>query len=395
MFFIAVTAHAQIEGAVTGNHWVGTWATAQQPVVRSFMPYNNNMSGRSVRQIVKVSIGGKQLRLELSNELSREPLVIRSVYVAHVTDSCAIEPSSAKYLKFNGNYNTVIPAGKSRFSDALTFDLQPLERLAITINYDKAPRIPTVHMGSRTTSYILRGVSTPKTSFDKAFREDHWFNISAIDVFDLTAKSIAIIGNSITDGKNSTNNAQNRWPDILSESLQKKHGVTDVGILNLGIGNNRVTLTGGFGFMARKRFDHDILLQRGVRTVVIFEGVNDIGATPNNKVETVTNDLIQSYEEMIRKAKERNFRVFLGTISPFKGAGYYSASHEAMRQKLNQWIRSQREKVDGILDFDELLRDPNEPERLQKQWQSDWLHPNPEGYRAMGEYAAEVIMRAK
>lgn len=395
LFFIAVTAHAQIEGAVTGNHWVGTWATAQQPVVRSFMPYNNNMSGRSVRQIVKVSIGGKQLRLELSNELSREPLVIRSVYVAHVTDSCAIEPSSAKYLKFNGNYNTVIPAGKSRFSDALTFDLQPLERLAITINYDKAPRIPTVHMGSRTTSYILRGVSTPKTSFDKAFREDHWFNISAIDVFDLTAKSIAIIGNSITDGKNSTNNAQNRWPDILSESLQKKHGVTDVGILNLGIGNNRVTLTGGFGFMARKRFDHDILLQRGVRTVVIFEGVNDIGATPNNKVETVTNDLIQSYEEMIRKAKERNFRVFLGTISPFKGAGYYSASHEAMRQKLNQWIRSQREKVDGILDFDELLRDPNEPERLQKQWQSDWLHPNPEGYRAMGEYAAEVIMKAK
>ena len=250
-------------------------------------------------------------------------------------------------------------------------------------------------MGSRTTSYILRGVSTPKTNFDKAFREDHWFNISAIDVFDLTAKSIAIIGNSITDGKNSTNNAQNRWPDILSESLQKKHGVTDVGILNLGIGNNRVTLTGGFGFMARKRFDHDILLQRGVRTVVIFEGVNDIGATPNNKVETVTNDLIQSYEEMIRKAKERNFRVFLGTISPFKGAGYYSVSHEAMRQKLNQWIRSQREKVDGILDFDELLRDPNDPERLQKQWQSDWLHPNPEGYRAMGEYAAEVIMKAK
>lgn len=395
LFFIAVTTHAQIEGAVTGNHWVGTWATAQQPVVRSFMPYNNNMSGRSVRQIVKVSIGGKQLRLELSNELSREPLVIRSVYIAHATDSCAIEPSSAKYLKFNGNNNTVIPAGKSRFSDALTFDFQPLEKLAITINYDKAPRIPTVHMGSRTTSYILRGVSTPKTSFDKAFREDHWFNISAIDVFDLTAKSIAIIGNSITDGKNSTNNAQNRWPDILSESLQKKHGVTDVGILNLGIGNNRVTLTGGFGFMARKRFDHDILLQRGVRTVVIFEGVNDIGATPNNKVEVVTNDLIQSYEEMIRKAKERNLRVFLGTISPFKGAGYYSASHEAMRQKLNQWIRSQREKVDGILDFDELLRDPNEPERLQKQWQSDWLHPNPEGYRAMGEYAAEVIMKAK
>ena len=105
----------------------------------------------------------------------------------------------------------------------------------------------------------------------------------------------------------------------------------------------------------------------------------------------MANDLIYAYEEMIRKAKERNLRVYLGTITPFKGAGYYSVFHEAARQTVNQWIRSQREKVDGILDFDELLRDPNDPERLQKHWQSDWLHPNPEGYRAMGEYAAGVI----
>ena len=391
LLFISVAAQAQFANAVTDNHWVGTWATAQQPVVKSFMPYNNNMSGRSVRQIVKVSIGGKQLRLELSNELSREPLVIRSVYIAHAADSFVIVPATAKYLTFGGRYNTVIPAGKAAFSDALNFDLQPLEKLAITINYTKAPVVPTVHMGSRTTSYILRGASTPKTSFAKAFREDHWFNISAIDVYDLTAKSIAIIGNSITDGKNSTNNAQNRWPDILSESLQKKQGVTDVGVLNLGIGNNRVTMKGGFGFMARERFNRDVLSQRGVRAVVIFEGVNDIGAAAFGKSEAVANDLIQAYEEMIRKAKERNLRVYLGTITPFKGAGYYSAFHEAARQTVNQWIRSQREKVDGILDFDELLRDPNDPERLQKHWQSDWLHPNPEGYRAMGEYAAGVI----
>ena len=153
-------------------------------------------------------------------------------------------------------------------------------------------------------------------------------------------------------------------------------------------------MTGGFGFMARQRFDRDILSQRGVHTVIVFEGVNDIGAAGNGGSEAVANDLIRAYEEMIRKAKERNLRVFLGTITPFKGAGYYSIFHEAARQTVNQWIRAQREKVDGILDFDELLRDPSDPARLQKQWQSDWLHPNPEGYRAMGTYAAEVIARS-
>ena len=387
----SIAAQAQLSRAVTGNHWVGTWATAQQPVVKSFMPYDNNMSDRSVRQIVKVSVGGKLIRLELSNELSTEPVVIRSVYIAHAADSFAIVPHSAKYLKFGGSHKAVIPAGKTLFSDALPFDLQPLEKLAITINYTKAPAQPTVHMGSRTTSYIMRGVTNAATNFAPSFRENHWFNIASIDVYDMTAKSIAIIGNSITDGKDATDNANNRWPDVLSETLQKKHGVTDRGILNLGIGNNRVTMTGGFGFMARQRFDRDILSQRGVHTVIVFEGVNDIGAAGNGGSEAVANDLIRAYEEMIRKAKERNLRVFLGTITPFKGAGYYSIFHEAARQTVNQWIRAQRGKVDGILDFDELLRDPSDPARLQKQWQSDWLHPNPEGYRAMGTYAAEVI----
>ena len=391
LFFIAVTTHAQIEGAVTGNHWVGTWATAQQPVVRSFMPYNNNLSYRSVRQVVKVSIGGKLIRLELSNELSREPLTIRSVYIAHATDSFAIVPQTAKYLLFNGQTQVTIPAGKRVVSDALSFDLQPLEKVAITMNYGRAPAVPTVHMGSRTTSYILKGVSTARSNFAPSFRENHWFNIASIAVFDLTAKAIGIIGNSITDGKGTTDNANNRWTDVLAEQLQKRHGVTTRGILNLGIGNNRVTVAGGFGVLAKQRFNRDILMQPGIETVVIFEGINDIGAASKGASERVAADLINAYDEMIAKAKARNLRIFLCTITPFKGAGYYSLFHEAARKTVNQWIRSQRERVNGILDFDELLRDPADPERLQKQWQSDWLHPNPEGYRAMGEYAAERL----
>ena len=373
------------------HHWVGTWATAQQVPVKRFMPYDNNLTNRSIRQVVKVSIGGNTLRLKISNELSSQPLYIRSVYIAYTTDAFAIYTKSAKYLQFSKQYAVKIPAGKAVWSDALLFDLRPLSRLSITINYLKAPRIPTVHMGSRTTSYILQGVTDAHTDFAKSFKENHWFNIAGIDVWDDRARCIAIIGNSITDGKCSTNNAQNRWPDIMAETLQDKYKVKDLGVLNLGIGNNRVALPGGFGYMAKERFDHDILGQNGVKSVIIFEGVNDIAASKGNG-ETVVRKLIEAYGEMIKKAKDRHLEVYLGTITPFLGSGVYSVPHEAAREKVNDWIRLQKDKVNGILDFDKLLSNPLDPHRMKENVQGgDWLHPNPEGYLEMGEYAAGVI----
>ena len=376
IFLCAITINATAQG------WIGTWATAPQTVVKSFMPYNNNMSNRSVRQVVKVSIGGDMIRLKLSNIYSTEPVVIRSIYIAHAQDSFTIDPKSAKYLKFSNQYKATIPAGKSITSDALPYDLKSLQRLAITINYTSAPTVPTVHMGSRTTSYIMKGVTNAHSNFEKAFRENHWYNISAI------------IGNSITDGKCSTDNAQNRWPDVMSEMLQLKYKITNQGVLNLGIGNNRVVVPGGFGALAKERFDKDVLAQAGVKKVIIFEGINDIGAAKSGYSETVARQLIESYQAMIKKAKARRLKVYLGTITPFKGAGYYSPFHEAARQTVNEWIRNQakNKEVDGILDFAKLLQDPEDDRRMKKEYVSnDWLHPNPTGYKAMGTYAAEII----
>ena len=388
--FCALTIHA------TAQNWVGTWATAPQTVLKSFMPYNNNMSNRSVRQIVKISIGGETIRLKLSNIYSTEPVVIRSVYIAHAKDSFAIDAKNAKYLKFDNKYKTVIPAGKSITSDALPFALKPLERVAITINYTSAPSVPTVHMGSRTTSYIMKGVTNAHSNFEKAFRENHWYNISGIDIYSMRTdlSSIAIMGNSITDGKCSTDNAQNRWPDVMSEMLQLKHRITNQGVLNLGIGNNRVVVPGGFGALAKDRFDRDILGQYGVKKVIIFEGINDIGAAKSGSSETVARQLIESYQAMIKKAKARRMKVYLATITPFKGAGYYSPFHEAARQTVNEWIRNQAKKkeVDGILDFAKLLQSPEDDRQMKKEYaSSDWLHPNPMGYKVMGTYAAEIV----
>ena len=378
----------------SAQNWVGTWATAPQTVVRSFMPYNNCMTNRSVRQVVKVSIGGDVIRLKLSNIYSMQPVEIRSIYIAHAKDSSDIDAKTAQYFKFGNSYKTVIPAGKQIVSNALKFKLRNLERVAITINYTSAPEIPTVHMGSRTTSYIMKGVTNAHSNFAKAFRENHWYNISGIDVYTMSnnMSAIAIIGNSITDGKCSTDNAQNRWPDVMSEMLQLKHKITNQGVLNLGIGNNRVTVPGGFGALAKERFDRDILMQSGVKKVVIFEGVNDIGAARSGSSETVARQIIESIHGMVKKAKARKMKVYLGTITPFKGAGYYTHFHEAARLYVNDWIRSQAKNVDGILDFAKLLQDPNDDRRMKREYASnDWLHPNPTGYKAMGIYAADIV----
>ena len=388
MVFCALSTYA------FAQNWVGTWATAPQTVVRSFMPYNNCMTNRSVRQVVKVSIGGDVIRLKLSNIYSMQPVEIRSIYIAHAKDSFSIDAKSAQYFKFGNSYKTVIPAGKQIVSDALKFNLRNLERVAITINYTSAPEVPTVHMGSRTTSYIMKGVTNAHSSFKEAFQENHWYNISGIDVYTMSnnMSAIAIMGNSITDGKCSTDNAQNRWPDVMSEMLQLKHKITNQGVLNLGIGNNRVTVPGGFGALAKERFDRDILMQSGVKKVIIFEGINDIGAAKSGNSETVARQIIESIQGMVRKAKAQKKKVYLGTITPFKGAGYYTHFHEAARLYVNDWIRSQAKKVDGILDFAKLLQDPNDDRRMKREYASnDWLHPNPAGYKAMGIYAADII----
>ena len=388
MMFCALSTYS------LAQNWVGTWATAPQTVVKSFMPYNNCMTNRSVRQVVKVSIGGDVIRLKLSNIYSMQPVEIRSIYIAHAKDSSDIDAKTAQYFKFGNSYKTVIPAGKQIVSDALKFNLRNLERVAITINYTSAPEIPTVHMGSRTTSYIMKGVTNAHSNFEKAFRENHWYNISGIDVYTMSnnMSAIAIIGNSITDGKCSTDNAQNRWPDVMSEMLQLKHKITNQGVLNLGIGNNRVTVPGGFGALAKERFDRDILMLSGVKKVVIFEGINDIGAARSGSSETVARQIIESIQGMVKKAKARKMKVYLGTITPFKGAGYYTHFHEAARLYVNDWIRSQAKNVDGILDFAKLLQDPNDDRRMKREYASnDWLHPNPTGYKAMGIYAADII----
>ncbi|MDE7420714.1 MAG: SGNH/GDSL hydrolase family protein [Muribaculaceae bacterium] len=370
--------------ASDGKDWTGSWATAVEFTGPGDMP-KSSLSGRALREIVQVSIPGETMRMQLSNIHSKEPVEIKSVFIANALDSCDIDVKSAKYLTFNGKKSVTIPAGEAVYCDELQYDLKPLQRLAITVNYgEQTPVNASSHRGSRTTSYIINGEAKPKTKFVDAEKLDHWYNISCIDVqTEQPTECIAIIGNSITDGRGSTTNLQNRWPDFLAKALDGK-----VGVLNLGIGGNAV-VNGGLSEPAVVRFDRDVLGQTGVTTVVIFEGVNDIGGKRPNHQEIV-NNIIEAYSSFIKKSKDAGKKVYLATITPYKNSFYENHFSEAARLTLNDWIRANKD-VDGVIDFDAAVRDPQNPSQLQEKYSDDWLHLNPAGYEVMGKFAAETL----
>jgi lysophospholipase L1-like esterase len=277
-------------------------------------------------------------------------------------------------------------AGVAVTSDPIAFNVTPRMDVAITIYFGQTFTTVTGHPGSRTTSYILAGNTTTTTDFTGAVTTDHWYNINAIDVLTLsTAACVAILGNSITDGRGSITNLQNRWPDIFSESLLKDSSTQHVGVLNLGIGGNCV-LSGGLGPTGLSRYDRDILNQSGVRWAIVFEGVNDIGGVKTAAAATTTaNNLIAAYKQMVVKAHAKNIRIYGGTILPFNGNGYYNQYSESCRSAVNAWIRTTG-NYDAVIDFDKVTRSSADSTRLGiASYQNDGLHPDAAGYKKMGE----------
>ena len=388
-FAISLMLCCSVAVMAQDRQWVGTWAAAAEFTGQGDMP-KAPLTNRSLREIFHVSLGGDCLRLRLSNEFSAQPVEIKSVFIADALDSCDIAVKTARYLTFGGKKNVTIAPGECAMSDVCKYALRPLQRLSVTINYGSTPVNATSHRGSRTTSYIIDGVAKPKTSFAVSERVDHWYSIAAIDVPAAGQECIAIIGNSITDGRGSTTNLQNRWPDVMAEALGEK-APGKYGVLNLGIGGNCV-VRGGLSEPAVKRFDRDILGQAGVTAVVVFEGINDIGGN-DGRSEQIARDMIEAFKGFIQKVHAQGKKVYFGTITPFGNCFYDKGNFfkEAARQTVNQWIRTNKE-ADGFIDFDEAMRDPANPRLLKAPLQEDWLHPNAAGYREMGKYAAQYFL---
>ena len=329
-----------------------------------------------------MTLGGSQLRVQFSNTYGSSPVTINAAHLAVSMGAGAIDPATYKALTFKGAPSITIPAGQAVYSDTLNFDVTPLSNLAVSIYFGQTSDNVTGHPGSRTTSYIQSGNTVTATDMASAVKTDHWYILSGIDLWlDDSYACVVTLGDSITDGRGSATNGNNRWPDNLARRLQEDPNTTKIGVLNQGIGGNAV-VSGGLGPTALQRFEHDVCQQSGVRWVIILEGVNDIGGSRSQKVAA---DLIAAYEQFIDKAHAHDILVYSVPILPFGGSMYDSEDHEAARQIVNKWIRTSG-KFDAVIDLDAAVRDPANPTNLLPAYDTgDHLHLNVAGYQKMAE----------
>ncbi len=384
--FIIFSAFETSGQSGLNEKWVGTWSTALQLVEPRNLPPEPGLSHNTIRQIVHVSIGGDSLRMRFSNEFGTSPLTLNEVHIALQTDSSSIDPNTDKAVEFGEKPGVTIEPGTAITSDPLRFSFKPLSNITVTIYFgDTSPEV-TGHPGSRTTSYMLTGNMVSAAEFKNSTGTDHWYIINNIEVKapDSTGAAV-ILGNSITDGRGSGTNKQDRWPDELSKRLQKNPGTSQVAVLNEGIGGNCV-LRNCLGPSAISRFRHDVIEQNGVRWLIILEGINDIGGAHGAQgSEKVAADLILVFKDMIDSAHAKGIRVYGATLLPMGGSFYYTPEHESARDSVNKWIRSSG-RFDAVIDLDEGLRDPSDPIHLLPEADSgDHLHPSEAGHRMMAE----------
>lgn len=385
--FISVTnVSATLAAKKSDQVWTGSWATAPQLVEPNNMPPAPGLTNNTFRQVLRVSLGGKTIRLRFTNLFSNSPLTLKSVGIAVSKGGSEIDAKTSKLLRFDGKKEVTLAPNTELTSDALKFNLESGSRLAITICYGEVPANLSGHPGSRTTSFLVTGNKSPLVDFSKAITTDHWYTINRVEVLaPNTAGTIAVLGNSIADGRGSGVNKQNRWPDLFSDRLLKNPTTSQRAVLNLGIGGNCV-LRGGLGQTAIKRFDRDILSQSNVKWIIVSIGVNDIGGCRSSEAATkVAQDLIDAYRQFIAKAHSQGIKVYGAPILPF-GKSFYDAEYRQPAWiTVNNWIRTSGQ-FDAVIDFEPVMRNPEIPNSLLPDVHDrDWLHPNQLGYQKMAE----------
>lgn len=391
---VAALAFAATEAASAAQavNWVGSWASSQQiPEAGNALP-EDALTNATLRQTVHLSLGGKVWRLRLSNAFGQAPLRVGAAHVAPAVaaGSPAIDAARGRQVLFDGRAEVIIPAGADYFSDAFSFDAAAGANLAITLYLPEAPRGQTSHPGSRTTSHLVRGNQVAVAQLSNTTSFDHWFIIAGLDVQAARdAAAIAILGDSIADGRGTTTNGNDRWSDALAARLIEAK--MPRAVLNHGLGGNRL-LEDGLGPSALARFDRDVLSQSGVRYLIVHEGINDLGTFINEPGHTDADHdafvqrVIGAYRQIIQRARARGIKVIGGTLLPFDGPTYKpTARGEADRAAINAWIRAPG-NFDAVVDFDKALRDPAQPLRIAAAYDSgDQLHPSPRGYQTMAD----------
>jgi lysophospholipase L1-like esterase len=390
LLLLALLAVTTSQGGIAfaddhASRWVGTWACSPQHADADISPPSAALADSTLRQIVHVSIGGTKIRVRFSNAFGNSALTIASAHIARAANGKLQSPTDIP-LTFHEQASVTIPVGALMYSDPVDFDLPPLSDLVVTIHLASVPESMTVHSGSRATSYFVHGDAVSVREWPSPQSANHWYFLNGVDVAVVkSSSSVVVLGDSITDGKNSTTNGNGRWTDELARRLHANKHTASVGVLNEGIGGNQL-LHDGLAPNALARLDRDVLAQTGVRWLIVLEGVNDIGTCTNTcNLNTTAQDMIAAYEQIILRAHSHGIRVYGATILPFGGSFYASPDAEHTRQSVNRWIRTGG-RFDAVIDFDAVTRDPKSPANLSSAADSgDHLHPGDAGYKVMGD----------
>ena len=365
--------------------WTATWAPSQSATaVRPALGTPDRVptyANATIREIVHTTIGGDHVRIRMSNEYGDRPIVVGAAHIALRVSGSTMDPGSDRALTFAGKPSVIMRTGSVVVSDPIPFAVPALADLSISLYLPDSARTATRHALGVQTTYVSRaGNQTTSGTFAADTTLRSWIFLSGVEVTNAQVTgTIVTIGNSITDGFAATVDSNRRWPDVLARRLLTSPSEPMKAVVNAGISGNRV-LTFGAGPSLVSRFDRDVLMQPGVTHVIILEGINDIS---RSAVDTVTaDDIIFGLRQVMERAHDRGLVVYAATLTPFSGA---PGEREAMRQAVNQWIRTGGAS-DGVIDFDAVTRDPDQPNRLRPVYDSgDHLHPSDAGYKAMGE----------
>jgi lysophospholipase L1-like esterase len=383
--------------------WVGSWSTAmyEPGATRKGIAFGAEIKDRTVRNIIRPTLSGTIARLRLTNISGRTTARFDNVLVGEQENGGGLRPGSACSVKFNRTVSVSVPAGEAVYSDPFPFNVRPEQKLTISLHVDTASP-SSVHPYASQTNFVSTPGNHSGEESSNAFTTTQpvWFLVDRFEVRS-TAAAIATIGDSITAGCANTRDADHRWPDYFAKQLA---AIQPRGVLNVGINGNCLTHDSGcFGDSVAHRFARDVGDQQSVDSVIVLAGANDLiqPATPRTNENssclifsrTNAEELVTSLERIIKDARARQIRVFLGTIPPFGNFAFWSGELEAERQKGNNWIR-ERSSPDNFVDFDALLRDPNNPAKLLAAYDSgDGLHPNDKGAEVMGVAAAANLLR--
>jgi lysophospholipase L1-like esterase len=363
-------------------------AAAPPGAGRGGFPAPVTVSNQTIRQVVRVSVGGNRVRVVLSNAFGTAPVEIGAAHVGLRDHDAIVKESSVRPLTFTGSTNGRVLPGATIVSDAVDLTVPEVSDLVVDLflpgELGTGPSPVTTHNGASQTNYLsAAGNHSGEPAMTVERTAGAWFLIARVEVAaSADAGAVVAFGDSITDGARSTADMNSRWPDYLARRLAARKGKA-VGVLNAGISGNQV-LGDGAGVNALARFDRDVLMQTGVTHLIVMEGINDIGLARANLTPSA-DDLIAGHKQLIARARARGLKVYGATLTPFEGAAYWTAEGEAKRQALNQWIRTSG-AYDAVIDFDQVTRDPTAPTKFLPAYDSgDHLHPGDAGYKAMGE----------